>query len=71
MRNAILMMVVVPLITAFTTQVAVASEKLHTRTWHRAEAIKQFPNTNAYAAPVQRDWSNLSEAAQTSGLAGH
>jgi len=71
MRNTILMMVVVPLITAFTAQMAVASEKHHTRTWYRAEAIKQFPDTNAYAAPVQRDWSNLSEAAQTSGPAGH
>jgi hypothetical protein len=45
-------MVVVPLITAFTAQMAVASEKHHTRTWHHAEAIKQFANTNAYAAPV-------------------
>jgi hypothetical protein len=70
MRNTILVMVVVPLIATFTAQTVVASEKHHTRTWPRAEAIKRFPNTNAYAAPVQRDWSNLSEAAQTSGLAG-
>jgi hypothetical protein len=75
MRITILEMVVVPLLAAFTAQTAVASEHHHTRTWPRATAIKQFRNTNAYAAPdyiaVQRDWSNLSEAAQTSGPAGH
>jgi hypothetical protein len=75
MKNAILTMLVVPVIAAFTAQTAAASEHHHTRAWAHAVATKQFRNTNAFAAPsyiaVQRDWSNLSEAAQTSGPAGH
>ena len=71
MRHTILTLFVVPLIAAFAAQRAMASANHDTRTWHSAAAIEQFPNTNAYAAPVQRDWSNLSEAAQTSGPAGH
>ena len=71
MRHMILTVFVVPPIAAFTAQSAMASEIHDTRTWHRAAANRQFPNTNAHAAPMQRDWSNLSESAQTSGPAGH
>jgi hypothetical protein len=53
----------------------VASEHYHTRTKGRAVAIKQFRNSNAYAAPsniaVQPGWSSLDEGAMTSGIAGH
>ena len=75
MKNAILTMVVVPVIAAFTAQTAAASEHHHTRAWAHAVATKQFRDTNAFGAPsytaVRPDWSNVSEAAQTSGLAGH
>ena len=47
----------------------------HTRTKSQAVAIKQFQNSNAYAAPsniaVQPDWSSLDGGAMTSGIAGH
>jgi hypothetical protein len=38
-------------------------------------AIKQFRNSNAYAAPsdiaAQPGWSSYDEGAMTSGIAGH
>jgi hypothetical protein len=41
----------------------------------RAVAVEQLRNSNAYAAPgnisVQPDWSDYTESAMTSGIAGH
>jgi hypothetical protein len=75
MRHAVLTMLAVSLIASLTAQTATASERRHARTNGRTATIQQFPNTNAYAAPnysgVQRDGSNFSESAMTSGLAGH
>jgi hypothetical protein len=74
MRNTILSMLVVPLIAALTAQTAAASEHHHARTKGRAVAIKQFRDSNAYAAPadiaVQPYWSGYDGAAG-SGMAGH
>jgi hypothetical protein len=71
MRNTILTMLVVLL----AAQTATASEHHHTRTKGYAVAIKQFRNSNAYAAPsdiaVQPGWSSYDEGAMTSGVAGH
>jgi hypothetical protein len=71
MRNTILTMLVVLL----AAQTATASEHHHTRTKGHAVAIKQFRNSNAYAAPsdiaVQPGWSSYDEGAMTSGVAGH
>jgi hypothetical protein len=74
-RNTILTMLVVLLVTALAAQTATASEHHHTRTKGHAVAIKQFRNSNAYAAPsdiaVQPGWSSYDEGAMTSGIAGH
>jgi hypothetical protein len=75
MKNSILTMAVVTVIAAFTAQTAAASEHHHTRAWAHAVATKQFRNTNAFGTSSYvagpREWSNLSEAAETSGPAGH
>jgi hypothetical protein len=75
MPKKIITMLVVPLFAASIAQAAAASEHHHTRTKGHAAAIKQLRNSNAYAAPrdiaVQPDWSNYSEGAMTSGIAGH
>jgi len=67
-------MLVVPLIVALTAQSAAASERHHARTTARAVAIKQFRDSNAYAAPAyiaaQPYWSGYGGAAG-SGMAGH
>jgi hypothetical protein len=71
----IIAVLVVPLIAASITQAAAASEHHHTQTKSRPVASEQLRNSNAYAAPgdiaVQSDWSNYSEGAMTSGIAGH
>ena len=51
MQNTILTMLVVLLVAALAAQTATASEHHHTRTKGHAVAIKQFRNSNAYAAP--------------------
>jgi hypothetical protein len=75
MRTTVLAVVVVPLIALFMAQTAAATERHHTRAWAHAVAAKQFRSTNAFGSPsyvaVRPNWSNYSEAAQTSGLAGH
>jgi hypothetical protein len=74
MRNAMLLMLVVPLITALTAPQAVASEHHHARAKAGAVAIKQFRNSNAYAAPtdivVQPYWSGY-DGSLGAGIAGH
>jgi Tfp pilus assembly protein FimT len=74
MRNVILLMLVVPLMTALTAQQVVASEHHHVRAKARAVAIKQFRNSNAYVAPtdiaVQPYWSGY-DGALGAGVAGH
>jgi hypothetical protein len=76
MLKKIITVLVVPLIAAsIAAQAAAASEHHHTRTKARAVADEQLRNSNAYAAPgdiaVQPGWSNYSEGAMTSGMAGH
>ena len=75
MRNTILTMLVVLLVAALAAQTATASEHHHTRTKGHAVAIKQFRNSNAYAAPsviaVPSYWSNEANGAMASGIAGH
>ena len=75
MRKAILTVVSASVIATLTAQAAAASEHHHTRTKGQAVAIKQFRNSNAYAAPsdiaVQPGWSSYDEGAMTSGIAGH
>ena len=70
-----LTMLVVLLVAALAAQTATASEHHHTRTKGHAVAIKQFRNSNTYAAPsdiaVQPGWSSYDEGAMTSGIAGH
>ena len=75
MLKKIITVLVVPLVAASIMQAAAASERHHTPTKARAVAIEQLRNSNAYAAPgdiaMQSDWSNYSEGAMTSGIAGH
>jgi Tfp pilus assembly protein FimT len=74
MRNAILLMFVVPLMAALISPQAVASEHQHARAKARTAAIKQFRNSNAYAAPadiaVQPTWWGY-DGALGAGIAGH
>jgi len=52
MRKQIIALVVVPLISGLTAQVAVASERHHARTKGSTVACGEFRNSNAYyAAP--------------------
>jgi len=50
MRNKIIALAVVPLISALTAQSAVASERHHARTKVRTVACEQLRNSNAYYA---------------------
>lgn len=74
MPGTILLMLVVPLTAALTAQQAVASEHHHARTKQHAVAVKQFRDSNAYAAPadiaVQPNWSGY-DGALGAGIAGH
>lgn len=74
MRNAILFTLLVSLLAALTAQQAAASKDQHARAKARVAAIKQFRNSNAYAAPadiaVQRNWSGY-DGALGAGIAGH
>jgi hypothetical protein len=73
MRTKILTVFVV--VAALTAQAAAASGHHHARAKSRAVASERLRNSNAYAVPgdiaVQPDWSNYSEGAMTSGIAGH
>ena len=72
--NTILTMLVVLRVAALAAQTATASEHHHTRTKDHAVAIKQFRNSNAYAAPVdivvQPNWSGY-DGGLGAGIAGH
>jgi hypothetical protein len=74
MRSAIVFTLVVPLIAALTAWEAVASEHQHARAKARTSAIKEFRNSNAYAAPVdiavQPNWSGY-DGGLGAGIAGH
>jgi hypothetical protein len=74
MRNVILFTLVVPVIAALSSQQVVASDHQHPRAKARAAAIKQFRNSNAYAAPadivVQPNWSSY-DGSLGAGIAGH
>ena len=59
MQKTILMIAGSALIALSTVQFAAASER-QDRVHHRAHTSAQFRDTNAYAAPVQQEWSGPS-----------
>jgi hypothetical protein len=74
MRTTILNIIGATLIASLTVQMAAASE--HHARRARAPAVEQFRNSNAYAAPGNiagrsAGWSDQTEGAMTSGIAGH
>ena len=59
MKKTILTIAGSALIALSTVQFAAAAEH-HDRVHHRAHASSQFRDSNAYAAPVQQEWSGYS-----------
>jgi hypothetical protein len=75
MRTTILKVIgATTLIASLTVQMAAAAE--HHARRARAPVVEQFRNSNAYAAPGNvavrsSGWSDETEGAMTSGIAGH
>ena len=74
MRNGIPTTLLAFLMVAVSWQTAKASEHHPPRTKDRAAAIKQFRNSNAYAAPTNiaapANWSSVDKGAMSAGIAG-
>jgi hypothetical protein len=70
MKTTILTIAGSALIALSTVQFAAASER-QDRVHHRAHTSAQFRDTNAYAAPVQQEWSGYRYSGGISAPAGH
>lgn len=74
MRNSIRTTLLVFLMVAVSWQTAKASERHRPRTKDRVAVLKQFRNSNAYAAPANiaapANWSSLDEGAMSAVIAG-